>query len=248
VTEVAIDMDPLGNDPRSQPLPFNGDPNPANGTLGSRQTCASRGVGETLQIDVTVRGIDPANRMTGFQFIFHYDPTKLKVTAINNLLMIAAGGSTVPLDFSDPVPDMDGTYSAAIADFGTKTEAGDGVLSRITLQSVGEGASTIFVDQVRIGDKNSAPIPTIASVLSAEECQGQPCPVVTVAPTPMPTGGREVRTSAPSGATATATATASPTMQQTATASPTATTTPAASGGGERGRAPRPTPTATATP
>jgi hypothetical protein len=238
--EVAIDMDPLGTDARAQPLPANGDPNPANGTLGSRQTCTSRNVNQTLQIDIAVRGIDPANRMSGFQFFLHYDPAKLKITAIDNGKMLATGGGSL-LDFSDPVPDEDGVYSAAIADFGPNTEAGDGVLSRITLQSVGNGVSTISLDKVTIGDKSSVAIPTIASVLSAEEYQGQACPAPSQAPATATPTSTATPTASPSPAGSALPTTASPTPtlagvsqtplatgpSQTQTASPTVTATPA---------------------
>ena len=152
-------------------------------SLGTRQECVSKTVTETFDIDVTVRGIDAADQMSGFQYTLNYDPTKLKVIAANHLLLINAGGGTIPIPLGDSTPDTDGAFLVGIADFGANTESGDGVLSRITLESIGTGVSDLTLSGIVISNAAFAEIPNITSVLDAQEAQGEPCPS---AETPMP--------------------------------------------------------------
>ncbi len=238
VDEVAIDMDPTGNS--------------ANGPLGTRQTCVSKSVGETLDIDITIKGVDPGETgggTSGFQFQLNYDATKLHVVGVNNLMMLAAGGGTVPLDFSEALPDTDGQFNVSLADFGPNAENGDGVLSRITLKSVGAGVSQLTLSGVIIPDADPATggsrIPNITAILGAQEAQGEACPTgsptATASPTTPPTASPT--TPPTTTRTATATATQPPSTTPTATPTPTtaaATTTPTAS--------PSPTATDVATP
>jgi len=35
----------------------------------------------------------------------NYDPTKVNVTAVNNVMLLAANGGFIPIDFSNPVPE-----------------------------------------------------------------------------------------------------------------------------------------------
>jgi hypothetical protein len=60
-------------------------------------------------------------------------------------MLLAAGSSIIPIDFSDPMPDEDGTLFIAIADFGTTDESGAGVLSRIQFQALATGAAQLHM-------------------------------------------------------------------------------------------------------
>ena len=91
-------------------------------SLGSVETCndlTSLAIDGTLSIDVTVDSIDPADASKGFQFALGYDPAVVKVTAKNNLLLMASGGGTIPIDFSEGVPDTDGTFAVALTTAGS---------------------------------------------------------------------------------------------------------------------------------
>ncbi len=170
VDEVAIDMDPA-----VAPA------NPPNGALGTRQICVSKAVGAIFDIDVTVKGIDAADRMTGFSFDLGYDPTKLNVVGFDAVgQMIGANGGTVNISFTDIPPDADGTFVVAESDFGAAlAESGDGVLARITLESVGAGVSPLTLSTVIIVDDiGPAAIGTITTIVNdAHEAQDEPCPL-----------------------------------------------------------------------
>jgi hypothetical protein len=231
VNLVAIDMDITGNTATS---------------IGSIQSCATMGVEATLTIDVIVDAVDPADPIQGFQFYLLYDKTRLKVTGLNNLMLLHAGGETVPIDLSDPAtpttPDTDGSLLVGFADFGSIGEIGAGVLSRITLQSRAQSPpSPLILSNVLLSSADEAPpspatpppvyemtINNIqnANVAVGTDCGGATPPGPTPSPTPAPTP----------------TATPTPTIPgQTPTRTPTATPTPG-------GQTPTPTRTATPTP
>ncbi|MBI2913407.1 MAG: hypothetical protein HYY03_05755 [Chloroflexi bacterium] len=151
---VAVDVDTSGNSATS---------------LGSRQDCNTVDIGETLDVDVTVdsvpkwtdangngvldRGVDPGG-VTAFQFLLHYDPKVLKVSAVDNQMLIAANGNTVPVEFSETPPDSrddPDAFLVAFLDFGfSPPESGSGVLSRITLTAVGQGRSELQLSDVAL--------------------------------------------------------------------------------------------------
>src|SRR3990172_2785484 len=125
---VSIDMDTPGNTPT---------------VLGTREICVSQPLGAPFPIDVTVDEVDPTDKIIAFEFILNYDSSRLKVTAVNNLQLLNAAGGTIPFDLSDAVPDTDGAFYALFADLGPNYEDGDGVLSRITMESIGAGVSAL---------------------------------------------------------------------------------------------------------
>ena len=69
-------------------------------------------------------------------------------------MLIDAGGSTVPVSLGNSIPDSDGTFVVALADFGPNTESGEGVLSRITLKGENPGTSALTLADVLINDRN----------------------------------------------------------------------------------------------
>lgn len=81
----------------------------------------------------------------GFDFFLLYDPAVIKITGVDNQRLVTSGGGAVPLDFSDIVPDTDGSCLVAFADFGANIEDGPGVLSRISIEAVGMGTSPLVL-------------------------------------------------------------------------------------------------------
>ncbi|HEU4760482.1 MAG TPA: cohesin domain-containing protein, partial [Dehalococcoidia bacterium] len=161
---VSIDMDTTGNTAT---------------VLGSRQACVSRSVGASFTIDITVDEVDPTDGVSAFEFTLNYDSSRLKVTAVDNLQLLASGGGTIPMDVSDPVPDTDGAFYVGFVDFSANYENGDGVLSRITLESTGAGVSPLtltgpIADPV-VYDQFTFPL-TVNTVQNASEAQGVACP------------------------------------------------------------------------
>ena len=127
------------------------------------ETCNSiAAVGDTLEIDVVVRGVPPydpgsgSGGLVGFQFDLLYDPTVVNVVAFDARMMLTADGEAMLFSISDPVPDNDGDFLAAALDFSTSYESGDGVLIRITLQAVGNGTSLLDLNE--LGSGNGVPL------------------------------------------------------------------------------------------
>ena len=221
VTRVAVDVDTGGNTATS---------------LGATQTCASISNGATLVIDIIVNSDVAANNpgIAGFNFNLGYNADVLNATAHNYSMLLDSGGGTIPLPLGDAVPDADGSFLVAFADFGPEAEGGSGVISRITVQAVGPGASTLALTSVEVSDALAQSLITAGTTIEGAEVRvGSPCPGATASPT-----GTTAPT-APATSSPTATPTPSPTVtppltpSQTATtaatATATATTTPATS-------------------
>ena len=241
---VAIDMDTTGNTATA---------------LSTIQTCGSTTVGNTITVDVLVSAVPPFNGtngdLAGFEFKLNYDSTKVTVTGANHAMLINAGGGTIPVPLGDSTPDSDGVFLVAFADFGPNTEAGEGVLSRITLTGAGAGTSSLTLTDLLINDRNNNTY-TVQTLAAAQVIVDGSCPTTatpTSSPaataTPTPTVAAATQTPASGGPTVTPTATARGGHTATASAAPTATPTPTvaavtqtpvASGG------PTATPTATA--
>ena len=178
---VAIDTDPAGN---------------AATAVGATQNCARISSGQTLDVDVTADSIPKwqdlngdgtpnmgdSGGLLGFQFILLYDPEVLQVTAVNPQMLIAANGVT-PVQLGDTPPDRDGRFQLGFSDFGTtKPEDGAGVLARITLTAVGNGQTTLNLNQPAVADAGNHSYPL--TIKNAAVAVGQSC-----TPPPPPTPG-----------------------------------------------------------
>ncbi|MEO6196755.1 MAG: thrombospondin type 3 repeat-containing protein, partial [Dehalococcoidia bacterium] len=145
--QVAADMDITGNGPTN---------------LAMLDRCGLIGtVGDTIQIDVTAIGIPAyesnprAHGIVGFAFDLAYDPTVLQVMTMDTGFLLASTSPHTPFgDFGDPLPDTDGAFRIEFVDFSADAaESGDGVLVRLTLQAVGEGATAIdLTDTIEADD------------------------------------------------------------------------------------------------
>jgi hypothetical protein len=105
--------------------------------------CASLAApGNTTTIDVVLnQTVD--NGLGSFGFDFVYDPAVIKVIQAQDNLLLASGGSFIPFDPQDPVPDTDGDFRIDLADLSTNYESGPGVFARFTVQAVGTGITTL---------------------------------------------------------------------------------------------------------
>jgi hypothetical protein len=135
--------------------------------VGTVETCNSiAAVGDTLEIDAVVQGVPPYDPETatgglaGFQFDLLYDPTVVNVVDFDAEMMLTANPGSILVNLSDPVPDGDGHFLVAEVDLaGSNQESGDGVLIRIALQAVGEGVSTVELDDVIIANGSGSAYP-----------------------------------------------------------------------------------------
>ncbi len=172
---LAIDGDPTGNAPRS---------------VGAIDQCVSTSVGRPTQIDIVVPGPGvPVDRAIGaYQFSLLYDPGSIWISGddSNMLLAQAAGSNVIPI--ADPRPDRNGVYVSWGVDFGPSgiepagsSEAGSGVIARITFLPQSEGISTLTLSDVLVIDDASDRI-TLESVQSATINVGRPCSAQSATP------------------------------------------------------------------
>ncbi|MEO8457198.1 MAG: thrombospondin type 3 repeat-containing protein [Chloroflexota bacterium] len=133
---VSIDADITGNTATS---------------LGPIDPCGSiASVGGTLNVDLVVDQIPDAG-VAGVQGDLLYDPSIVKVTALDyNFLM--ASGQINAFSFSDVPPDTDGDFFFSIADLSGVAESGEGVIIRVTLEAVGIGVTTLTPGDNNGGD------------------------------------------------------------------------------------------------
>jgi hypothetical protein len=170
-------------------LAIDADPSrrPANTatSFGSIQTCAETTRGDTLEVDVVVDSVPADRPMTGFQFDIVYDPEIVFVADWQGGLMLAGDGDWIPIDaLTDPVPDWDGRFTIAIADFSEKRETGPGTLARVTLEAVNSGATPVEVGgEILILDDQNEVIP-VDNLGQAIITVDQSCQQAEVAPVP----------------------------------------------------------------
>ena len=178
LTTVGIDANPTGNTATS---------------LSTIQSCVAVTSGQQFDIDVFIT--DVSNLRAWFSTI-SYDPSRIRVQAINVQQFQAADGRSNILNASDPVPDSDGAYDAAAADLSAppNQDSGSGVLARITLSAIATGSSPLTLASPSlvnsssqfIGDNNGDGS-FEGSILSAQVYVGQACPGGTPTPTTTPT-------------------------------------------------------------
>jgi hypothetical protein len=176
---VAIDVDVSGNGPRD---------------VGPIDTCRRIDSSNTkqLQIDVVLPapGIPADVGIKGWQFDLLYDKSVVNVTDEDtDFLLTQAKGSDLFAGLSDPLPDSDGSFTSAAADFATAyqiepkgaQEVGPGVITRITLSVVSKGTTNLTLANIILGgaDGNPMPLGTIsgAAVSVDTPCQPPPSPV-----------------------------------------------------------------------
>lgn len=119
-------------------------------SLGERDFCIRTEVGSTVQVDITVDAIPDDRPILGFGVQLKYDPAIIEVIAADNAYILASSGEFTAFEgLSDPLPDSDGAFAAAIIDassnqpLGANMESGTGVLSRITLKAIATGVSDL---------------------------------------------------------------------------------------------------------
>jgi hypothetical protein len=148
VDNILIDMDPYG-------VPAN----PANGLLGSIETCKAVPIGGSIDIDIVVDEVDPSDLIKGFG-VNHISYTgagagAISITGVNTNLMIGANAGSNPVGLNDRTPDADGMYSTNAIDVSgaaSAMESGEGVLSRLTITGVGPAGVSAINLPATIGD------------------------------------------------------------------------------------------------
>jgi hypothetical protein len=189
-------------------------------------------VGDSFTFDLVVKNVSEADLIAGFQVDIDYDPLVIRITNIIDadaagseapanvtiLSRIASSGGYEFLHLSEDPPDVDGSLTVSAID-GTDTplppdnsEAGDGVLARVTAEAVGTGTSDLIIPGPLGGvDGNSDKIINAGSgggrelhvgllisgrVSVGEPCVAPPSPTVIV-PSETPDSGTETPTATP---------------------------------------------------
>src|SRR5512143_2035541 len=82
---------------------------------------------DTLEFDVTVIGIPPANAMIGYAYTLTYPAPFTRIVYRQPMLINPPG---IP---PDPLPDTDGTFNVSMLDTSGTGVSGSGVLDRIRI-------------------------------------------------------------------------------------------------------------------
>jgi hypothetical protein len=180
---IGIDTDPAGN---------------SDTAVGTIDACQAVTPGDTFQVDVTIQGVTD---LAGFEAHLLYDPSVLKVTAVDHNFLLATAGSATNWGEAPTSqnPDTDGTLSVIVALMPLPAVGanGDGVLARITFEAVASGSCNLDLSGVKLGDSNVQPIGDTDAdddfdgpISKGQIAVNQPCPTsipaVTPAATPAP--------------------------------------------------------------
>jgi hypothetical protein len=150
------------------------------------QDCGEISGTGTLQLDVILPppGVDAADGIKAWEFVLTYSPAVVKVIAPENqnFLLTQASGSSL-LSLSDGLPDSDGAWKSAGMDmFGLpgpeptgSHEVGPGVITRITLQGVATGSSSLTLTTIIPVAADNSEIP-VGDVFNATVVVNGSCP------------------------------------------------------------------------
>ncbi len=124
-------------------------------SVGAIDTCRAVATGAIFTADVVIQGV---TGIAGVEGHLIYNSSVLRVTAVSYAFLIgSAGGSLVEL--GDTVPDSDGDFELGVVTFPLMPATGSGVLARMTFEALRSGTSPLDLQNVKLSDALSAPIP-----------------------------------------------------------------------------------------
>ena len=183
---IAVDVNTAGNTATS---------------LGLTDTCVRIEPGATVVVDIVVDAIPTDRPMTAFQLELLYDPAIVNVTANDVAMLLATNADFNPQYVGNPLPDTDGDFLVAVADFTMSPgDTGPGVLSRITLSAVGSGVTNLSPAGIDIRDDHNKVIP-VQALAAADVAVGQKCPAEAPTTTTTPPAGQPTPGTPPDGTT-----------------------------------------------
>lgn len=117
-------------------------------SLGPWDECIIASPGDTITLDVTATNIPAGYPMIAFAFTLNSSAGVVTVVSTDpNFLLASTPGSSL-LDVSDPVPDADGIWHAAVVDLSASTivpaESGSGALHRITVRVASDAPAGVY--------------------------------------------------------------------------------------------------------
>lgn len=125
--------------------------------LGAIEQCNFMRLGASLDVDIFVTNVSD---LLGWSSEISYDPTVLRITAINVDMFQNADGQSRIFNASDPAPDSDGLYTVSAIDLAAPPheDSGSGVLVRVTFTSINLGLSSISLGSTTLTDVNGLSI------------------------------------------------------------------------------------------
>jgi uncharacterized repeat protein (TIGR01451 family) len=135
-TSLGIDADPRGSAPAS---------------LGPIDACFSASSGSSTDIDLFVTNVTD---LLGWAAYINYDPTLIRISAINVKMFQSADGCSNVRNTSHPTPDSDGSFYASAIDLRAPPcqDSGSGVLARITISALAPGIASINIANPSLTD------------------------------------------------------------------------------------------------
>lgn len=180
ISTIGIDMDTSGNGPRAEV-----------GATTANDTCARVNSGQTRTIDVFEDQVAPDRGISGFQFTLNYDASKIHITGVDYNQLLDQANSSLVVPFGD-TSSSDGAAGLSAVDFGKgiepggASEAGPGVLVRLTIQGQqGSGNSSLTLSNVIVTD-DAGNVINVSAVLTAKVATNTDC-AGAATPTPTPT-------------------------------------------------------------
>ena len=175
---IGIDTDPTGN---------------SDTAVGTIDACQAVEAGDTFEVDVTIQEVTD---LAGFEAHLVYDPSVLRVTAVDYDYFLATAGTLMVV--GEAPPDTDGTFRmvAALLPLPDVGASGEGVLARITFEALASGSCDLDLSEVKLGDSNVQPIGDTDAdddfdgpISKGQIAVNQPCPtsIPAVTPTGTPT-------------------------------------------------------------
>lgn len=128
---ISIDMATAGNGPSS---------------IAARQDCAEAAPGDVITLDVTAAGIPASTAMAAYTYTLDYPPRIASITNQEPMMLDALPGSSL-FNAAQGMPDTDGSFRVSVADLGDNpatSEAGSGVLDRLTLSISADAAPGVY--------------------------------------------------------------------------------------------------------
>jgi hypothetical protein len=171
-------------------------------SLGTIETCKSfaTAANQTFDIDVVVDSV-PSPGVAAAGITLLYNPAVLKVLAVDDhQMLLQAPPMGFIINYGEATPDNNGMFEIDPVNFSGGLETGAGVLTRITMQVVGTGVSTLDITQQSSGGLGNPQVLdaaankySLGTVQGAGVGVGSPCPAPpvimptpTVPPTPVP--------------------------------------------------------------
>lgn len=140
-------------------------------SVGSIEPCHSVSVGNTFTVDIFVKDIAELGK---FSFLVSYNGNVINILS-NQVRDMFMGDGYFLIDDSDPTPDSESPFFISVTDL-FDVHSGSGVLARLTVQAVANGASQLNLVGAALLDGGFQPIP-FSGPLNGEIRVGEACPL-----------------------------------------------------------------------